>query len=225
MRLIAAGLCAARGGAVIVGPLDFTLASGEALLLTGANGAGKSTLLRTLAGLLPPAGGALSVEGAAATDGEPARRLSEVAHFLGHRNAMKPSLSVGANLRFWQDYLGAPALSADAALAAVGLPGVADLPYAYLSAGQQRRAAIARLLAVRRPVWLLDEPTAALDAGSQSLFADLLATHVAAGGIVIAATHQPLGPGMRELRLERRSARAAGTGPSLADLALAEGWL
>src|SRR4051812_46739448 len=145
MRLVATGLMAARGGAVIVGPLDFTLAAGEALLVTGANGAGKSTLLRTLAGLLPRAGGTVSVEGVLAADREPVRRLGEAAHFLGHRNAMKPTLSVGANLRFWQGFLGAPGLSVDSALEAVGLPGIADLPFAYLSAGQQRRASIARL--------------------------------------------------------------------------------
>jgi heme exporter protein A len=225
MRLVASGLEAARGGAVIVGPLDFTLTAGEALLVTGANGAGKSTLLRTLAGLLPLAGGTLTVQGILAADGEPARRLSEAAHFLGHRNAMKPALSVGANLRFWQDFLGAPGLSADAALEAVGLPGIAGLPFAYLSAGQQRRASIARLLAVHRPVWILDEPTAALDAGSQALFAELLAAHVAGGGMAIAATHQPLGSGMRELRLERPVGDKGDAGPSHADLATAEGWL
>jgi len=225
MRLVASGLQAARGGAVIVGPLDFTLTAGEALLVTGANGAGKSTLLRTLAGLLPLAGGTVSVEGVLAADGEPVRRLGEAAHFLGHRNAMKPTLSVGANLRFWQGFLGAPGLPVDSALEAVGLPGVADLPFAYLSAGQQRRASIARLLAVRRPIWILDEPTAALDASSQALFADLLAAHVAGGGMAIAATHQPLGPGMRELRLERSSSERNETGPTSADLATAEGWL
>ena len=225
MKLIASGLCAARGGAVIVGPLDATLMAGEALLVTGANGAGKSTLLRTLAGLLPPAAGTLTIEGATAADGEHARCLSEAAHFLGHRNAMKPTLSVGANLRFWQGFLGAPGLSVEAALEAVGLPGVADMPFAYLSAGQQRRAAIAKLLAVRRPVWILDEPTAALDSASQALFADLLAAHLAGGGMVIAATHQPLGPGMRELRLERQAFADNDSGPSPADLATAEGWL
>jgi heme exporter protein A len=225
MRLVASGLQAARGGAVIVGPLDFTLVAGEALLVTGANGAGKSTLLRTLAGLLPLAGGTVSIEGIDAADGEPVRRLSEGAHFLGHRNAMKPALSVRANLSFWQSVLGAPGLSVEASLEAVGLPGVMDMPFAYLSAGQQRRASIARLLAVRRPLWILDEPTAALDAGSQALFAALLAAHVAGGGMAIAATHQPLGAGMRELRLERQPAGGVVSGPSTADLARAEGWL
>jgi heme exporter protein A len=228
MRIVARKLCAARGGSVIAGPLDFTVAGGEALVVTGENGAGKSTLLRTLAGLLPPGGGVLDIEGFVAADGEPARHLGEVAHYLGHRNAMKPAESVGAGLGFWRDFLGSEGLSPAAALAAVGLPGVEGLPFGYLSAGQQRRAAIARLLVAPRPVWILDEPTAALDQGSQAVFARLLAAHLETGGIVVAATHQPLGLAARELRLERR-----GGGPSpqgalsldAADRLAAEGWL
>ena len=230
MRIIARGLCAARGGSVIAGPLDFVLESGEALIVTGENGAGKSTLLRTLAGLLPVGGGAIDIEGFVAADGEPARHLGEVSHYLGHRNAMKPAESVGAGLGFWRDFLGAPGLSIAAALSAVGLPQVAKLPFAYLSAGQQRRAAIARLLVAHRPVWILDEPTAALDQGSQEMFARLLSHHLGDGGLIVAATHQSLGLAARELRLESRSAGGTISAEEAlqrdaADRADAEGWL
>ncbi|WP_224001324.1 heme ABC exporter ATP-binding protein CcmA [Aureimonas sp. SA4125] len=228
MKILARGLCAARAASVIAGPLDFELSSGEALVVTGQNGAGKSTLLRTLAGLLPKGGGTLEIEGFLAVDGEPARRLAEVAHYLGHRNAMKPAESVGAGLGFWRDFFGAPGISIEAALAAVGLPMVAKLPFAYLSAGQQRRAAIARLLVSHRPVWILDEPTAALDKGSQAMFARILAQHLEGGGIVVAATHQPLGLVARELRLDHRAAGSASSRDlplDRAERAAAEGWL
>ncbi|KAB0681192.1 heme ABC exporter ATP-binding protein CcmA [Aureimonas leprariae] len=208
MRLIAAGLVVARGTNVLAGPLDIELRETQALAVTGANGAGKSTLLRTLLGLLPPAAGTLSIEGVAAPDGEPARHLSDAAHYLGHRNAMKPAETVEANLRFWQRFLGAPAMEVGDALGAVGLSHAAALPFGFLSAGQQRRAALARLLVAHRPVWLLDEPTAALDVASQTVFADLAARHLAGGGIVIAATHAPLGIAARELRLEPPAAAA-----------------
>ncbi|GGD42037.1 heme ABC exporter ATP-binding protein CcmA [Aureimonas glaciei] len=221
-------LCASRGGSVIAGPLDFALSGGEALVVTGENGAGKSTLLRTLAGLLPPGGGALEIEGFLAADGEPARHLGDIAHYLGHRQAMKPAESVGGGLGFWRDFFGTPGLAIEAALAAVGLPGVAGLPFGYLSAGQQRRAAIARLLVAQRSVWILDEPTAALDQGSQAMFARLLAAHLETGGIVVAATHQPLGLAARELRLERRGDASSPQGAlslDAADRLAAEGWL
>lgn len=220
--LTASRLVAARGGETIVGPLDFTLAAGEAMVVTGENGTGKSTLLRTVAGLLPAGGGTVSIEGAFASDGEPARHVAEAAHYLGHRNAMKGNVSVGDNLAFWGAFLGPKPRSVEAALEAVGLPGVAGSPFSYLSAGQQRRASIARLLVVRRPVWILDEPTSALDARSQGLFAELAAAHLRDGGIVIAATHQPLGLAARELRLERRESSA---GLASEALAATEGWL
>jgi heme exporter protein A len=209
VRLSVSGLHVARGAAVLAGPLDFELRSGEALAVTGPNGAGKSTLLRTLLGLLPPASGTVAVEGmAAGTDGEPARRLGEAAHYLGHRNAMKPAETVEANLAFWQRFLGDAAMEIGRALDAVGLHQAGALPFAFLSAGQQRRASLARLLVSHRPVWLLDEPTAALDTASQAVFASLAANHLAAGGILIAATHAPLGFPARELRLERPAAPA-----------------
>src|SRR5205807_3386822 len=127
--------------------------------------------------------------------------LAEQAHYLGHRDALKPSLSVMENLAFWRDFLGGGVSDADESLAAVGLDHAAHLPAAYLSAGQRRRLSIARLLVVRRPVWLLDEPTSALDAAGQDLFEGVMRDHLASGGIVVAATHTPLGIEARELRM------------------------
>jgi heme exporter protein A len=176
--------------------LDFAASSGEVLAVTGANGSGKTSLLRLIAGLLLPAEGSIALEGG---DGE--LTLPEQAHYLGHRDALKPALSVAENLLFWRDFLGGEVFEADASLKAVALDHAAHLPAAYLSAGQRRRLSLARLLAVRRPVWLLDEPTAALDAAGQELFASLMRDHLARGGLIVAATHTPLGIETRELRI------------------------
>ena len=105
------------------------------------------------------------------------------------------------NLSFWRDFLGGEAFDARQSLAAVGLDHAAQLPAAYLSAGQRRRLSLARLLAARRPVWLLDEPTSALDAAGQTMFAALMGDHLSRGGLIIAATHAPLGLATRELRI------------------------
>ncbi len=176
--------------------LDFEASSGEALAITGPNGAGKTSLLRLIAGLLTVAAGSISLEG-----GEAELSLPEQTHYLGHRDALKPALSVSENLTFWRDFLGGETSDPAASLAAVGLDHAARLPAAYLSAGQRRRLSVARLLAVRRPVWLLDEPTNALDTSGQSLFAGLMQDHLAHGGLIVAATHAPLGLPARELRI------------------------
>lgn len=198
MRLIAEGLSGGRGEEALFSGVDFTLGQGEALLVTGPNGSGKSTLLRTVAGLLPSWSGALRLEGGP-TDW-PA--VGAACHYLGHLNAMKTALTVAENLGFWASLLGERRLAPAGALEAVGLGGLGHLPFGYLSTGQKRRAAIARLLMCHRPVWLLDEPTAGLDARSEKEFATLANDHLRDGGIVIAATHQALGmEGARELRL------------------------
>jgi heme exporter protein A len=128
--------------------------------------------------------------------------LPEQAHYLGHRDALKPALSVMENLSFWREFLGGgPADTAQTSLAAVGLDHAAHLPAAYLSAGQRRRLSIARLLAVWRPIWLLDEPTSALDAAGQTMFEGLMSGHLARGGLIMAATHMPLGIAAHELRI------------------------
>jgi heme exporter protein A len=196
MRLAGSGVRCVRGGREVFSGLDFEAASGGALAVTGANGAGKTSLLRMIAGLLTLAGGSIVLEG-----GENELTLAEQAHYLGHRDALKPALSVMENLEFWRDFLGGEVSDAAESLAAVGLDHAAELPAAYLSAGQRRRLSIARLLAVRRPIWLLDEPTSALDAGGQALFTGLMGEHLGRGGLIIAATHAPLGIAAPELRI------------------------
>ena len=197
MRLIAQKLCVDRGGRRIVESVDFALAGGEALIVSGPNGAGKSTLLRAIAGLLPLAAGRLALEGAT-------EDLPTSLHYVGHSEGMKPSLTVRENLEFWGAFLarGKAGRTPAEALAAFGLAHVLDIPAGYLSAGQKRRAALARLLAAPRPIWLLDEPTTALDARAQEALALVMAEHRAAGGLVLAATHAPLGlDGAAQLRL------------------------
>lgn len=188
-----------REGGPLGSPLDLALGAGEALVVSGPNGAGKSTLLRTIAGLTPALAGAIRVDGLMAPDGEPTTHPGQVCHYIGHRNGLKPLETLGRNVAFWRHYLGGGRTSVDAALAALDLGPLAAIPAGYLSAGQQRRAALCRLLAAWRPIWLLDEPTTALDASSQALFGDLVARHLSEGGIVVAATHQPLeiGPARR----------------------------
>jgi heme exporter protein A len=196
MRLSGRGIRCVRGGREIFSGLDFEASAGEALAVTGPNGSGKTSLLRLTAGLLTMAGGSIDLEG-----GGPDLTLPEQAHYLGHRDALKPALSVLENLSFWREFLGGEVFDTAESLAAVGLDHAADLPAAFLSAGQRRRLSIARLLTVRRPIWLLDEPTSALDAAGQNLFAGLMRDHLARGGLIIAATHAPLGLPAKELRI------------------------
>jgi heme exporter protein A len=202
MRLIAEDLGAERGGEPVFSGVSFELGDGEGLVVTGPNGSGKSTLLRVVAGLLPAAAGAIRLEG-----GEDEWQTAESAcHYLGHQNAMKTALTVEENLRFWGEFCGAPHIAIPEALDMVGLPQVAALPFGYLSTGQKRRIAIAKLLVSYRPIWLLDEPTAGLDAASERQFAALMTAHLEEGGLIVAATHIPLGlEGVKDLRLEGRA--------------------
>jgi heme exporter protein A len=204
MRLSAADLACRRGGRDVFTGVDFTVAAGAALAVTGRNGAGKSSLLRLVAGLLRPAGGRLWLEG-----GDAELTIAEQAHYLGHHDAMKPSLSVAENLRFWAAFFGGGAAKVEDALASVGLDAIADLPAAYLSAGQRRRLSIARLLAVKRPIWLLDEPASTLDAAGKDRLTGFMQSHLAAGGIIVAAIHGALGITATELSLDRTGAAQA----------------
>jgi heme exporter protein A len=196
MKLSGIDVSCVRGEREVFAGLHFQACSGEALAVTGRNGAGKTSLLRLIAGLLLPAGGSVVIEG-----GDPELTVAEQAHYLGHRDALKPSLGVMENLAFWQDFLGGEASDTEMSLAAVGLDHAAQLPAAFLSAGQRRRLSIARLLTVRRPIWLLDEPTSALDASGQAMFAALMQEHLKRGGLIVAATHAPLGLPAKELRM------------------------
>jgi heme exporter protein A len=197
MQLKGDNLVCSRGGREVFADLNFSLSGGQALVVTGRNGAGKSSLLRMIAGLVHLAGGRLALEG-----GEPDASIAEQAHYVGHQDAVKPSLTVGENLQFWARYLGGADLPIGPALAAVDLAPLANLPAAYLSAGQRRRLSIARLVAVPRPLWLLDEPTSALDVPSQNRLADLMRDHLAGGGMIVAAAHGPIGlERARELKI------------------------
>jgi heme exporter protein A len=187
MFLSGKGLTCVRGGREIFAGLDFVVPGGSALLVTGRNGAGKSSLLRMTAGLIRIAGGQLTFDG-----GIPDATVAEQAHYLGHQDALKPALSVLENLTFWERYLG-QATDPTPALDAVGLGALGDLPAAYLSAGQRRRLSIARLIAAPRPIWLLDEPTSALDTSGQAMLAGLMRGHLDGGGVILAATHAPIG--------------------------------
>lgn len=171
-----------RGETVLASDIALSVPAGTGLMLRGPNGAGKSTLLLTLAGLLSPLEGSVTLEG---HDED----LGPAFHHCGHRNAIRPRLTASETLEFWRGVNGNPSMPVPEALDRVGLARQARLDAAYLSAGQQRRLALARLLVSARPVWLLDEPTSALDAEGQKLLAELIGDHLAQGGIAVLASH------------------------------------
>jgi heme exporter protein A len=178
-----ADLAVRRGGRTLFAGLAFAVPPGGCLLLRGPNGVGKSSLLLTLAGVVRPEAGRIALAG---IDGDAHEKHL---HFLGHQTGVKGRLSLAENLAFWRDLLGRPGVSPEAALEETGLGGLGRLDAGYLSAGQTRRLALARLLVAERPLWLLDEPTASLDAAGEKLVARLIDAHCARGGLVVAATH------------------------------------
>jgi heme exporter protein A len=199
MRLKVWDLTVERGGRRVIAGLSFEAGEGSALIVTGPNGAGKTSLLRALAGFLPIETGGFALDG-----GDAERTVGEQAHYLGHADGVKSALTAGENLAFAAAMLGGDSSRAAqlGALAALGLAHVIDFPARLLSAGQKRRAALARLLVSKRPLWLLDEPMTALDVAAQSALAAIMRAHLEGGGILVAAAHGPLGlDGVQELRL------------------------
>jgi len=226
-QLVVTDLAVERGGRTVISGLSFQVSAGEALVITGPNGAGKTTLMRALAGFLAPKSGQIElrigVPGATELTRADGLSIAEQAHVIGHLNGIKATLTVAENVAFARSFLAnersvpeaddlkatdASAFDAiDAALDKLGLGNLAAIPAGLLSAGQKRRLCLARLLVAQRPVWLLDEPTVSLDAGSTRLVAGLIDAHVNGGGMALIVTHVPLGlSNYRELEL-----RPAGT--------------
>jgi heme exporter protein A len=208
-KLVAERLTMMRGLRCIFRDISLSVGAGEALVLTGANGVGKTTLMRAIAGFLPLAGGSVRLEG-----GEDASPVGDSSHYVGHLNAVKRSLTVMETLRFYAAFLGGDASRAEEAADRLGFGALADIPAGYLSAGQKRRLALARLLCAERPVWLLDEPTVSLDVRSQELLAGIVNDHLAKGGIVLTATHIKLGwANMTAFDLQRAAGPVAAEAP------------
>ena len=200
MRLTAEGLAASRGERPLFGGLGFALGAGDALILTGPNGSGKSSLLRLVAGFGRPTAGVLRWDGRPLSDDLDAYR--QQLHYVGHQEALKPALSAVETLRFWADLAEQPLKDPAGPLRVLGLGHKAHTPCRFLSSGQRRRAALARVIAGGAPIWLLDEPTVGLDVKSIVALEAALAVHRAAGGIVIVATHAPIAlPGAGGLNL------------------------
>jgi len=186
MNLSAKDLACERGGRVVFRNVSFTLGSGEMLALTGPNGSGKSSLLRLISSLNQPLSGTLALDG-----GNADLTVGQHAHYIAHAEALKTALTVRENLSFWTAFLGGG--DVEKALDAFDLARLESYPAALLSSGQKRRLALARLVAVKRVLWLLDEPTVGLDAASQQRLSGVMFKHLQDGGMIIAATHTGLG--------------------------------
>lgn len=203
MQLIGETLAALRGERIVFRNVSFEVAAGEALILHGPNGSGKTTLLRVIAGLLGILTGRLRLlddDGKLLTDD----RRDQAFHFISHQDAIRPQLRVQETLRFHAGILGAPVKNVDAALDAWGLANLATHSAGFLSAGQRRRLSLARLSLQKRKLWLLDEPTIALDAQARAQLSIMCMEHLSKGGLIVAATHEPFLGDPKSLQLGPR---------------------
>ncbi len=213
MKLKCKNVVVHRGEREILRDVSFEVGRGQTVALRGANGSGKTTLLRTIAGFLKPTAGTIDLEGA-----DPERSIGENCHFIGHKNGLKSNLSVFENLTFWARYFDSNcahslALSkVRSAAERFELTSLLDIPTRYLSAGQQRRSGLARLLVCNRPLWLLDEPTVSLDTHASDLFKKVVSEHASAGGLAMIATHTSLGlENVREFHVSNGVKTSPGT--------------
>ena len=194
MELLGQELTCERGGRIVFRNVSLTLRRGQLMQLTGPNGSGKSSLLRLIAGLNESQGGSIALSG-----GDADLSIGQQAHYIAHQEPVKSALSVCENLAFWRDFLGGG--DVEEALSAFDLSRLSSYPAGLLSAGQKRRLALARLVLVPRALWLLDEPTVGLDTASLARLVNVMAAQLDRGGMIIAATHVPLGR-EPDLRLE-----------------------
>ncbi len=201
------GLVCVRGERMVFQDLDFNLEPGGALILIGPNGAGKSSLLRMLAGLLKPYAGRLLWDGEDALDDmdEHGAKL----HYVGHHDAVKPVLTANENIRFWAELRGVRADGVEHALETLDIKHLYDVPGRFLSAGQKRRVNLARILAAPAPLWLLDEPTTALDKATIKRLEQAIQAHRDGGGMVVLSTHADVVmPGAKVLDVAQFAAKA-----------------
>jgi heme exporter protein A len=189
-----------RGERVLLRDFGLAVGAGEAVALVGPNGAGKTSLLRAIAGFIAPLAGTIGFQGAAGVLEPVEARCGDV-HLIGHQDGLKPGRGARDELGFAVDWTGGDAAAAARAADALGLAPMLDLAVRHLSAGQRRRLALARLIASPRALWLLDEPFAPLDAAHRTRLGELMAAHLAGGGLIVAAVHDPLPIAARTVEL------------------------